>query len=219
LLIRLLDEEGQIVPADTFIRVAERVGLIHDIDRWMVKQAVALIARQRGEAPRLDVNVSGKAVSDSGLLTLIETELRRAKVDPSSLGIEITETAAIGDMAKARAFIDRLKDIGCRVTLDDFGSGFSSFYYLNSLPVDGLKIDGGFVRNMTASRRDQHVVRAIVELCRGFAIESTAEWVEDEATFEFLKEFGVTHAQGWALGRPVPVEEALGLSAEMTDTA
>ena len=110
-------------------------------------------------------------------------------------------------MSKAREFINALRDIGCRVALDDFGSGFSSFYYLKNLPIDTLKIDGSFVQQLCMNVEDRHVVRAMVELSRGFGIACTAEWVEDEKTLELLREYGVTYAQGFHIARPFPATE------------
>ncbi len=206
LLIRMEDEDGSLVPPGTFLPVAERTGQIAEIDRWMVRRAIDLISMRTGpnEPCRLDVNLSGCAFDDPELLPLIESEIIRTGIDPSLFGVEITETAAVSDIGRAREFIETLKRLGCRVALDDFGSGFSSFYYLRNLPVDCLKIDGSFVQNMCDSRQDQHVVRAIVELAAGFGIESTAEFVEDAATLELLRQYGVTYAQGFHIARPHP---------------
>jgi diguanylate cyclase (GGDEF)-like protein len=209
LLIRMEGEDGSILPPASFLHVAERTGLIHQIDRWMVRRAIDLISMKAGRDAsfRLDVNLSGRAFSDTELLATIESELIRTGIAPASFGVEITETAAVSDMGKARAFITRLRALGCRVSLDDFGSGFSSFYYLKNLPIDCLKIDGSFIQNMTLNLQDQHVVKAMVELAEGFGITSTAEFVEDGATLEMLKAFGVTYAQGFHISRPMPVGE------------
>ena len=218
LLIRLQGEDGEVIQPDSFLPVAERVGLINQIDRWMVRYAIALLAAHHADSGlHLDVNLSGKAMADPKLLALIESGLRDASVDPARLGFEITETAAIVDMNKARTFVGALKNIGCRAMLDDFGSGFSSFYYLNNLLVDGLKIDGSFVMRLKTSPRDQHIVRAIVELCGGFGITSTGEFVEDAGTYEALRRYGVTYAQGFAMGRPIPAEEAFVRGAAIPD--
>ncbi len=213
LLVRMEGEDGSIIAPDLFLPVAERVGLIPQIDRWMVQHAIDLLALQNPHGPetRLDVNVSGRAFSDPGLLDLISDELMRTGVDPSRFGIEITETAAVEDVSRARTFVEALKRIGCRVALDDFGSGYSSIYYLNNLPVDCVKIDGGFVKSLRESRKDQHIVRAIVELSRGFGIVSTAEFIEDAETLELLREYGVHYGQGFFLGMPTPEAEMLSL--------
>jgi diguanylate cyclase (GGDEF)-like protein/PAS domain S-box-containing protein len=214
LLVRMEADDGSIIAPDLFLPVAERVGLIPQIDRWMVQHAIDLLALQNpwGPATRLDVNVSGRAFSDPGLLELISDELMRTGVEPSRFGIEITETAAVEDVSRARTFVEALKRIGCRVALDDFGSGYSSIYYLNNLPVDCVKIDGGFVKSLRDSRKDQHIVRAIVELSKGFGIVSTAEFIEDAETLELLREYGVHYGQGFYIGMPTPEAEMLSLA-------
>ena len=203
LLVRLTDEQGNVVPPGVFLPVAEQLGLIGAIDLYMVRRAVRLLAQYPPETGvRIDVNFSGRALSDPALPELIAQELSTRGVDPERLGIEITETVAVVDMVKARTFIESLKSIGVRVTLDDFGSGFSSFYYLRNLPIDALKIDGTFVRELTENRRDQHVVRSMVELAAGLNIDITAECVESQETLEMLRSFGVRFAQGFHMGRP-----------------
>ena len=206
LLIRMEDAHGSLILPGEFLPVAERTGQIAAIDRWMVRRAIDLISMRTGptEPCRLDVNLSGRAFDDAGLLPLIESELIRTGIDPALFGVEITETAAVSNIGRAREFIETLKALGCRVALDDFGSGFSSFYYLRNLPVDCLKIDGTFVQNLCTSREDQHVVRAIVELAAGFGINSTAEFVEDGMTLELLRRYGVTYAQGYHVAHPHP---------------
>jgi diguanylate cyclase (GGDEF)-like protein/PAS domain S-box-containing protein len=200
-LVRMLVDDDVISPAE-FLPAAERLGIIRDIDRWMVKQAVkALQADVLGDAT-IEVNLSGRAFGDQELLSVIEEELKASGVQPQRLGFEITETAAIADMAKARRFICTLKQLGCRFSLDDFGSGFSSFYYLKHLPIDALKVDGSFVRSLPESPQDQHLVRGIVELCRGLGVEIAVEYVEDEQTLELVRGLGVDLAQGYHIGRP-----------------
>ena len=209
LLLRMESEDGLILPPSDFLPLAERTGRIREIDRWVVRRGIALIS-ERAQTPaqiRLDVNLSGRAFSDSELLTLIRSEIARTGIDPALFGVEVTETAAVTDMSKAREFINALRDIGCRVALDDFGSGFSSFYYLKNLPIDTLKIDGSFVQQLCTNVEDRHVVRAMVELSRGFGIDCTAEYVEDQKTLELVREYGVTYAQGFHIARPFPAGE------------
>jgi len=179
----------------------------------MVREAIHLIERHQEHGVRLDVNLSGRAFEDKELLPLIERELEQSNVDPSSLGLEITETAAIVDMAKAQYFIKRLGSLGCRFSLDDFGSGFSSFYYLKQLPIDGLKIDGAFIQSLPTSEKDQHLVRAIVELSRGLGTQVTAEFVESAEILSLLRDYQVDCAQGYYIGVPGPVEEVLAADA------
>jgi diguanylate cyclase (GGDEF)-like protein len=211
LLIRMREEDGSIVPPAKFLPVAERLGSIREIDRWMVGQAIDLLAEEkaRGRDTRLDVNLSGRSFTDRKLLPLIEERLQATGVDPARLGIEITETAAILDLNKAREFIDRLRQIGCRFSLDDFGSGFSSFAYLRQLPIEALKIDGSFIKDIPRNTQDQHMVRAMVELARALGVSTVAEFVQDDETVAMLRSYGIDFAQGYHVSRPAPVREML----------
>lgn len=211
LLVRLLDHDGSILPPGAFLHHAEQTGLIRDIDRWMVRRAVDIIAVeiQSGREIRLDVNLSAKALTDRTLLAVIREVVTGAGIPPGLLGLEITETAAATDLVHAEAFTEALRDLGCRVSLDDFGSGFSSFYYLKHLAVDTLKIDGSFVRDMKRSAQDRHLVKAMIELARGLSMSAVAEFVEDEETARLLAGFGADWGQGYYFARPRPVEDAL----------
>lgn len=201
LLIRMIDSKGDLVMPGVFLPVAERSGTIVDIDRWMVRHAISLLALAEDDI-RVDVNLSGHSFGNLEILDIVRDELDMAGIAPSRLGFEITETSAVIDIAKARAFVEGVKRLGCRVALDDFGSGFSSFYYLRNIPIDCLKIDGTFIRNLADNPADQHVVRAIVELAAGFGIETTAEFVENAKVLDLLRVFGVQYAQGYYIGRP-----------------
>ncbi len=211
-LLRLIEDNGEIVMPGQFLPAAERCGLITAIDRWVVHQAIELIAREKGEAGdlRLAVNLSGRAFGDAELLPMIQRDLTASGIDPASLTFEVTESAAVADIDQARKFITTLKALGCRFAIDDFGVGFSSFYYLKHLPVDYLKIDGGFIRNLARNRVDQHLVKAIVEVARGLGKETIAEFVHDAETFRLLREYGVDYAQGYHVGQPLPVSEIGG---------
>ncbi|MEX1254556.1 MAG: EAL domain-containing protein [Dehalococcoidia bacterium] len=215
LLIRMQDTEGRLVPPDTFLPVAERFGLIQLVDRWVVRRAIQLIAEQQrqGRRVRLAANVSGRSVGDEELMHAIRRDLRESGIEPAALVIEITETATITDMGQALAFVDNLKSLGCRFALDDFGAGFSSFHQIKDLPVDYLKIDGSFIRNLPDAPVNQSLVRAIAELARGLGKQTIAEYVQDQATVDLLRELGVDFGQGNHLGRPIPVEEALAAPA------
>jgi diguanylate cyclase (GGDEF)-like protein/PAS domain S-box-containing protein len=211
LLVRMKCDGEELILPGAFLAVAESLGLVHHIDRWMLRQAIQLIAKERdaGRTLKLDVNLSGKAFGDPDLHDIIKAELEETGIDPALLGMEITETAAVEDMAKARAFIESFKALGCRFYLDDFGSGFSSFYYLKHLPVDCLKIDGSLIKDLTRSPQDRHLVKAIVELARGLGVQTTAEYVEDEETLKLLNEYGVDWVQGFHISRPGPATDMI----------
>ncbi|MFZ5815947.1 MAG: bifunctional diguanylate cyclase/phosphodiesterase [Bacillota bacterium] len=206
-LLRMKGKDGEAIYPDHFLSVAERFGLIHDIDRWVVREAIRQIAAQRSEDPEfcLEVNLSGKALIDPELLPLIKREIEANGIAPSRLVFEITETAACTDTVAGRQFVSTLREIGCRFALDDFGSGFSSFGYLKHLPVDYLKIDGSFIRNLARDPVDQELVRAMVQVARALGRKTIAESVEDGETLELLRQLGVDYAQGYHIGRPVPV--------------
>ena len=139
-------------------------------------------------------------------MDFIAAEVRNAPIDPTCLIFEVTETAAIANIGRARSLAHDLADLGCQFALDDFGSGFGSFYYLKHLPFDVVKIDGDFIKELPATRTDQLTVQAIVQIARGLGKTTTAEFVGDEATVKLLREFGVNYAQGFHVGRPEPVE-------------
>jgi diguanylate cyclase (GGDEF)-like protein len=209
LLIRLIGDNGEVILPNSFLGVAERTGLIHAIDRWMVKRAIQMIAdeRRQGRELKVEVNLSGTAFTDRELLPMIQYELLRTHINPACLTLEITETAAIADLDQARQFISSLRGWGCRFALDDFGVGFSSFTYLKHLPVDFVKLDGSFIRNLPNDAADQHLVRAMVEVARSLGKQTIAEFVGDEATVKLLRTLGVDYAQGYYIGRPAPMEE------------
>ena len=179
--MRLADEPGgQLVAPGRFLPAAERYGLIREIDRMVLAQVSRRCsAGEHGEhGVRIAINCSSLSITDGGMLAEIERRLALARVDPARLVIEVTETAAISDMARARDFCAGVQALGCAVALDDFGAGFGSFQYLKHLPFEYLKIDGDFIRGLPASPKDQLVVKALVELARGMGKQTIAEYVE-----------------------------------------
>ena len=205
-LIRMRDEHGQMISPAQFIDAAERGGMIHALDRYVVSKALALLAKLRrlGRDLSLSINLSGHAFSDPDLLGHIRRELERQSVPAGHVIFEITETAAVADFAVASNLMLAVKELGCEFALDDFGIGFSSFYYLKHLPVDYLKIDGSFIRQLPDSLDDQIIVEAIAGVARGFGKKLIAEYVETESTLPLLKRYGVHYAQGFLVGRPQP---------------
>jgi EAL domain-containing protein (putative c-di-GMP-specific phosphodiesterase class I) len=210
-LVRLIDEtDGSLIAPGRFLPAAERHGLIGEIDRLVIGQAIALLGGGLADSElRLAVNLSALSVTDPGMLEHIESQLTLHAVDPARLMIEITETAAISDMARAKSFCAGLEALGGSMALDDFGAGFGSFFYVKHLQFSYLKIDGDFVRGLTTSLKDQLMVKALVDVARGLGKRTIAEFVGDQATIDLLREYGVDYAQGFEIGRPAP----LGLAA------
>ena len=206
LLLRMLGDDDQLIPPAEFLPQAESSGLVGEIDRWVIGEAVTLL--EGGGFDCLEVNLSGKSLADPDMPTYIEGLIAGSTIDPARLILEITETAAIANMAEASAFATRLNEAGCRFALDDFGVAFGSLYYLKHLPVDYVKIDGEFVRGIKQDPADQVIVKAIVELAKGINIGTIAEFVIDEATARILSHYGVDFAQGDHFGKPQPLAEA-----------
>ena len=211
LLLRMTGDDGEVMPAASFIGAAERSGMIQELDRWVVVKALELLSRNDSEGVpvSLHINISGVSVADISVLEFIERRLDEGDADPSRCTFEITGTAKIGDYAKAGGFADRLSEFGCQVAIDDYGAGYGPFLYLKQLPFDLIKIDGAFIEDMPSSDADQLTVQAIVQIARGLGKTTIAEYVQDDATTEMLREFGVDMAQGYHLGAPVHVDEAL----------
>ena len=211
LLIRMLDEQNQLVPPASFLYTAERFGLIRSIDRWVVRQAIRLISEQRalGNYVRLSVNLSAKSVGDLELTTHIEKELAEGGVEPGQLTIEITETTTVNDAERSKIFAIAMKQIGCRLALDDFGVGFNTMQTLKHLPVDYLKIDGSFIRDLPSNKVDQHLVRAMVEVARALKKRTVAEFVSSAEILKVVRDSGVDFAQGFFIGKPDAVEKLL----------
>ncbi|HXT22557.1 MAG TPA: EAL domain-containing protein, partial [Thermoanaerobaculia bacterium] len=204
ILLRLLGEDGEPLPTPSFIAAAERYHLIRTIDRWVVEEALRIIP-ERGGGGTFAINLSGQSLGDPGFLEFVLARVREGQVPPRRLCFEITETASIANLGRARQFIAALKEVGCRFVLDDFGSGLSSFAYLRSLPVDFLKIDGEFVRHLTTDAVQRALVQSIHQVGHLMGLVTIAESVEDEATWKALREIGVDYAQGHWLGVPVPL--------------
>jgi diguanylate cyclase (GGDEF)-like protein/PAS domain S-box-containing protein len=208
IFIRMVDEEGRLASPGAFIPAAERYHLIASIDRWVVHAAfVSLACRtlSHGDETCFAINLSGQSVGDEAFLDYVLSEIEVTGVVPERICFEITETAAVGNLAQAVRFIGALKDMGCRFVLDDFGSGLSSFAYLKNLRVDFLKIDGAFVRDMMGSPVQRALVESIHQIGQVMGIRTIAESVENRATLEALREIGVDYAQGFGIARPEPL--------------
>lgn len=207
-LVRMRGEDGSLVPPGSFIPAAERYGLMPDVDRWVIEHAFAAMRDQPARLPAIAVNLSGLSLTRTGMREFIIECQERCGIDPARVCLEVTETAAIANLSHAIAFLAGLQARGFRFALDDFGSGLSSFAYLKNLPVDFLKIDGGFVRDMCTDPIDRAMVHAINEIGHTMGIRTIAEYVEDEATLAALRDIGVDYAQVHHLASPVPLDAA-----------
>ena len=206
-LIRMREKDASLGMPDHFIPIAERTGQIHSIDRFVLREAISQIAhleRTTGREINLAINLSGRVVDDPELLPLLKQLLDLSGVKPQNLIFELTETATLADMASAEQLMHELRDLGCRFAMDDFGVGFSSFYYLRELPLDIVKIDGSFIRQLPTSPEDRIFVKALTELASGLHKLTVAEFVEDAETLKMVKEIGVDYAQGFYIGKPQP---------------
>ena len=210
LLLRMRDENGEIVGPDQFIPAAERYNLMSTLDRWVIRQALSQLADRNPEAEfahfTLAINLSGTSLSEDRFLEFVIDELKKQKLPKGAICFEITETAAISNLSRVIHFMQALKKLGCKFSLDDFGSGLSSFTYLKNLPVDYLKIDGQFIRNVAEDSVDESMVKAINEVGEAMGIETIAERVESKEVIEKLSEIGVKFAQGYYIARPTSVQ-------------
>jgi diguanylate cyclase (GGDEF)-like protein/PAS domain S-box-containing protein len=211
LLLRLRDDDGQLLLPGAFLYNAERFDLIGEIDRWVLSRAVEEVHRQAqaGNDLSLAVNLSGQTMTDLSIAEDLADMLATQPVAEGRLVIEVTETAAIVNINRASELARELRTLGCRFALDDFGSGFASFYYLKHLAFDYLKIDGEFISRLVQTPADQLVVKAVVDIAQGLGTLTIAEFVEDEPTVRLLTELGVDYGQGFYFARPAPLAEAL----------
>lgn len=211
-LLRLCNDNGEYLSPAIFIPVAERYGLMGKIDAWVFEHTLRLL---EGSPEHLDqlgkcaINLSGLSLNDDQLLQKIIDRLTRSIVPPEKLCFEITETAAVTNLASANRFIDSLRSLGCKFALDDFGAGMCSFTYLKNMQVDFVKIDGSFVRNMCRDKSDFATVKAVHEIASSMGKQTIAEFVADSEIEQALTALGIDYAQGFALGKPSPLEGML----------
>ncbi|MGC3872853.1 putative bifunctional diguanylate cyclase/phosphodiesterase [Halomonas sp. GXIMD04776] len=206
-LVRMLDERDKLIMPSGFLPAAERFGLAVEIDRWVIINAIGSLVQARRTQPNLcySINLLAQTLAEDKVCDLILHHLNTTGLDPRALTFEVTETAAITDMAIAQRFLGRLREIGCRTALDDFGSGMSSFAYLKDLPVDIVKLDGYFVRHLAGNLIDQSLVKAMNDIIHALGKQSVAEFVEDQQSLQLLTDYAVDFVQGYYLGRPAPL--------------
>jgi diguanylate cyclase (GGDEF)-like protein/PAS domain S-box-containing protein len=210
ILIRMKDDSGRLVPPNAFLPAVERYNRAPKLDRWIIDKVLMLLSENRSVLSQIDkcsINLSGQSLVSEGFLPFIMAKLKEYKVQPNKICFEITETAAIANLDQATSFVQSLKDLGCYFALDDFGSGLSSFAYLKTLPVDFLKIDGMFVKDIHNDNVSRAMVKAINEMGHVLGKQTIAEYVENEEILNILKDIGVDFAQGFHAGRPEPILE------------
>lgn len=209
LLLRMVDDTGAPVPTDNLISAAERYNLMPKVDRWVTRTACQMLAEGKLRAEEDDViaiNLSGPSLNDDDFLDFVLQLFREFKSVPiTRICFEITETAAVRNMSQAARFMNTLSDLGCRFALDDFGTGLSSFGYLKHLPVDFLKVDGQFIRDITSDPIDRVLVSAMVQVGHAMGIPIIAEWVENESVLQLVRDLGIDYAQGYKIERPKPI--------------
>ena len=218
ILLRMKDSDGKHIASDAFFSAAERYQLMPQIDRWVVSNTLARLSEHADYLAEhgtiFAINLSGQSLGDAEILQFIEEEIDSSGVPCESLCFEVTESAAISNRYHAQEFIDRLRNRGCKFSLDDFGAGLSSFAYLKNFKVDTLKIDGNFIRDITDNRISESMVAAITQVAKVMELDTVAEYVESIETKNLITKLGVDFAQGHAVGKPAPLEEVL---AELTD--
>ena len=212
-LLRMIDEEGNLVQPGSFLPAAERYNLMPAIDRWVVSTVFAryhaLVAERGGEPLTCAINLSGTSLNAEGFLDFVRQQALEHALPPHSICFEITETAAINNLRKAAEFIQECKSMGFLFALDDFGTGTSSFGYLKNLPVDYLKIDGGFVKNLERDAIDKAMTETINRIGHIMGIKTVAEYAENDAIIEELRSMGVDYAQGYGVCMPTPLFERI----------
>ena len=212
LLLRMKGRDGQNIPPGAFIPAAERYDLMPTLDRWVINTAFSWMAEHPAAVERMgffSINLSGQSLGDEKLHEYIVSELNRSGLTADKVCFEITETAAVSRLDQAINFISRLKRLGCRFALDDFGTGMSSFAYLKNLPVDFLKIDGSFVKDIVSDPIDRAMVVSINEIGHLMGLQTIAEYVENDAIRKELSIVGVDYAQGFGISRPGPLDSLL----------
>ena len=211
-LLTRLQENGKIIPPSNFIPAAERYNLATKIDRWVIQTTADWFLQNpdyHDYSYLCSINLSGCSLGDEDFFTFVMSQFQNGNLRPETICFEITETAAIANITSAIQFINNLKSLGCKFALDDFGSGFSSFAYLKTLPVDYLKIDGMFVRDIVNDKIAYAMVKSINEIGQVMGMQTIAEWVENKETLCLLKDIGVDYVQGFGISKPKPLSKSL----------
>ncbi len=213
ILVRMLDEQGEVLPPNEFLSAAERYQMMGAIDRWVVRRTLDQLSEADNPLEiglgSFSINVSAQSLMDKDFLEFVETQIAESGVPPNALCFEITETSVVRSLEMAQYFISRLRHLGCRVALDDFGTGYCSFAYLKDLPVHYVKVDGVFIRDILENPLSEAIVASLVRIARVMSASVVAEHVESDLVIQRLRQQGVDFAQGFGIGKPQPLQDVL----------
>jgi len=213
LLLRMIGTDGQTIGPDHFMSSAQRYQLMPEIDRWVISEALRLLAPHAALLERdpvvFAINCSGQSLQNDAWTEFLIQQIKESGLNPAALCFELTESAAIGNLAHAEVLMHQLRKLGCGIALDDFGTGLSSLAYLRSLPITMLKIDGSFVRDVLRDSKAESTIQAIAQLARAMSLTTVAEYVETEEIRNRIAQLGVDYGQGFAIGQPVPIGDVL----------
>ncbi len=206
-LIRMLDKEGNTIPPGSFIPAAERFDIMSSVDSWVIKNTLLIMQEEKFKNINFSINLSGQSLGDLTFMKNCITQLEESAVNPERVCFEITETAMIANLSNAIRSVSVLQGLGCKIALDDFGSGLSSFAYLKNLPVDYLKIDGSLIKDLETDPVNVTMVKSIIHIGHSMNLETIAEYVENDAILEILRDLKIDYVQGYGIAKPVPIEE------------
>jgi EAL domain-containing protein (putative c-di-GMP-specific phosphodiesterase class I) len=210
--VRLIETDGRIIGPNNFIPALEAAGEMHLLDRWIIKLAISQL-KEHPELIHIAINLSAQAFKDDNLVPIILENLKESGVNPKRITFELTESASLFNLQITQRVIAELHKLGCSFSVDDFGSGFSSFAYLKDLPADYIKLDGSFIQNLHRDKIDQTLVKSMIQVIQALGKKAVAEYVENEAILEILKTMGIDLVQGYHIGHPLPIEELFSRQA------
>ena len=206
-LIRMLDKEGNTIPPGSFIPAAERFDIMSSVDSWVIKNTLSIMQQEKYKNINFSINLSGQSLGDLTFMENCISQLEKSEVNPERVCFEITETAMIANLSSAIRSVSILQGLGCKIALDDFGSGLSSFAYLKNLPVDYLKIDGSLIKDLETDSVNVTMVKSIIHIGHSMKLETIAEYVENNAILDILRDLKIDYVQGYGIAKPVPIEE------------
>jgi len=206
-LIRMIDKEGNTIPPGSFIPAAERFNIMSSVDSWVIKNTLSIMQQEKYKNINFSINLSGQSLGDLIFMENCISQLEKSEVNPERVCFEITETAMIANLSSAIRSISILQGLGCKIALDDFGSGLSSFAYLKNLPVDYLKIDGSLIKDLETDSVNVTMVKSIIHIGHSMKLETIAEYVENNAILDILRDLKIDYVQGYGIAKPVPLEE------------